>query len=177
MTISALDPAIALSFILGAIVACISLFATILRAKSRDHVLASIDVRALRETLAARDAELVIERVALATASATATHNAIGLVEAKSSIAEAMRNLQRSFDRTGEIERDLASAQATIAQMKLGERDVEQRLQRVAQTYVTEAREVLVKAAADRFAGDATAFRERLVAQVNPLNERLDLLG
>ncbi len=177
MTVFALDPAIVLSFVLGAIVACISLFATILRSKNRDHALTLRDVRALRETLVARDAELVIERVALATASAVATHNASALVEAKGSLAEAMRNLQRSLDRTGELERDVASAQATIVQIKLGERDVEQRLQRVAQTYVTEAREVLVKAAADRFAGDATAFRERLVAQVNPLNERLDLLG
>jgi DNA recombination protein RmuC len=36
---------------------------------------------------------------------------------------------------------------------------------------------VLVKAAAERFQGDASAFRERLVASVAPLNERLDLLG
>jgi len=117
MTASALDFTTVIAFVLGAIVATVLLMMTVLRANADD-------ARALRETLAARDADLATERVATAT------------------------------------------VQATIAQMKLGERDVEERLQRVAQTYVTEAREVLVKTAA-----------ERLVAQVTPLNERLDLLG
>jgi DNA recombination protein RmuC len=117
MTASALDFTTVIAFVLGAIVATVLLMMTVLRANAND-------ARALRETLAARDADLATERVATAT------------------------------------------VQATIAQMKLGERDVEERLQRVAQTYVTEAREVLVKTAA-----------ERLVAQVTPLNERLDLLG
>lgn len=117
MTASALDFTTVIAFVLGAIVATVLLMMTVLRANAND-------ARALRETLAARDADLATERVTTAT------------------------------------------VQATIAQMKLGERDVEERLQRVAQTYVTEAREVLVKTAA-----------ERLVAQVTPLNERLDLLG
>ena len=117
MTASALDFTTVIAFVLGAIVATVLLMMTVLRANAND-------ARTLRETLAARDADLATERVATAT------------------------------------------VQATIAQMKLGERDVEERLQRVAQTYVTEAREVLVKTAA-----------ERLVAQVTPLNERLDLLG
>ena len=117
MTASALDFTTVIAFVLGAIVATVLLMMTVLRANAND-------ARALRETLAARDADLATERLAMAT------------------------------------------VQATIAQMKLGERDVEERLQRVAQTYVTEAREVLVKTAA-----------ERLVAQVTPLNERLDLLG
>ena len=117
MTASALDFTTVIAFVLGAIVATVLLMMTVLRANAND-------ARALRETIAARDADLATERVATAT------------------------------------------VQATIAQMKLGERDVEERLQRVAQTYVTEAREVLVKTAA-----------ERLVAQVTPLNERLDLLG
>lgn len=117
MTASALDFTTVIAFVLGAIVATVLLMMTVLRANAND-------ARALREALAARDADLATERVATAT------------------------------------------VQATIAQMKLGERDVEERLQRVAQTYVTEAREVLVKTAA-----------ERLVAQVTPLNERLDLLG
>lgn len=117
MTASALDFTTVIAFVLGAIVATVMLMMTVLRANGND-------ARALRETIAARDADLATERVATAT------------------------------------------VQATIAQMKLGERDVEERLQRVAQAYVTEAREVLVKTAA-----------ERLVAQVTPLNERLDLLG
>jgi|GEM_PF-5165639 len=117
MTASALDFTTVIAFVLGAIVATVLLMMTVLRANAND-------ARALREALAARDADLATERVATAT------------------------------------------VQATIAQMKLGERDVEERLQRVAQAYVTEAREVLVKTAA-----------ERLVAQVTPLNERLDLLG
>jgi len=117
MTASALDFTTVIAFVLGAIVATVLLMMTVLRANAND-------ARALRETIAARDADLATERVATAT------------------------------------------VQATIAQMKLGERDVEERLQRVAQAYVTEAREVLVKTAA-----------ERLVAQVTPLNERLDLLG
>lgn len=163
MTASALAPAILIAFVLGAIVATVTLQLTVLRAKNR--------------AVSARDNELAGERISLATARLEATHGASLVEEVRASLVEALRNLQRSLDRTGELERELASAAATIAQMKLGERDVEERLQRVAQTYVTEAREVLVNAAAERFAGDATAFRERLVAQVNPLSERLDLLG
>ncbi len=177
MTASALEPATIIAFVLGAILATVMLVATVLRTKDRDRSSACDDARSLRETLAARDADLTTERIALASARADAAHAASLTIEARTSLAETARSLERSLDRKGELECELASAQTRIAQMKLGERDVEERLQRVAHVYVTEAREVLVKAAADRFAGDATAFRAGLVAQVDPLSERLDLLG
>ena len=177
MTTSALDPTIGIAFVTGAIIATVTLLMIVFRARSRARANAADDVRTLREMVSARDADLAAERIVLATVRAEAVHGASLVAEARAALVETVRNLERSLERTGALERELASAQATIAQMKLGERDVEERLQRVAQTYVAEAREVLVKAAAERFAGDATAFRERLVAQVNPLNERLDLLG
>jgi DNA recombination protein RmuC len=87
------------------------------------------------------------------------------------------RLLDAGIQKAGELEQHLAASTATIQQMRLGEQDVDARLQRIAESYVKEARDVLVKAAADRFHGDATAFRESLVASVNPLSERLDVLG
>jgi DNA recombination protein RmuC len=89
----------------------------------------------------------------------------------------ALRPARYALARGAEAERELAGALATLEQMKRCEADVDARLQRVAATYVNEARETLLAAASERFAGDAATFRERLVASVSPLNERLDSLG
>lgn len=135
------------------------------------------EVAARNALLAEREADLSAARIAAATARADAVNALARADDFAVSGTEAARNLERSLARTGEVERSLASATATIEQMKLGERDVEARLQRVAASYVAEARDVLLKAAAERFQGDANVFRERLVASVAPLNERIDVLG
>lgn len=135
------------------------------------------EVAARNALLAEREADLSAARIAAATAGADAVNALARADDFAVSGTEAARNLERSLARTGEVERSLASATATIEQMKLGERDVEARLQRVAASYVAEARDVLLKAAAERFQGDANVFRERLVASVAPLNERIDVLG
>ncbi len=79
---------------------------------------------------------------------------------------------------------ELTSARIAIAterqkceSLKQSEVDVEARLQRVAQHYVEDARELLLKAASERFNGDAAAFRERIAASISPLDERLTQLG
>lgn len=133
--------------------------------------------RALEASLGSARSELAAECAKTATARADAENALRRVVELRSSEAELVAKLDASATRAADIGCRLASAMERIEQMKLGERDVEERLQRVAATYVDEAREVLVKAAAERFAGDADAFRERLVAQVAPLNERIDVLG
>jgi len=127
--------------------------------------------------LAQREGEIATHRVAAATARAEADNAAKHVDRLAATHAETATNLERTLAKAGELERILAGATATIEQMKLGEQDVEARLQRVAGLYVAEARDVLVKAASERFHGDAAAFRERLVASVAPLNERIDLLG
>jgi DNA recombination protein RmuC len=130
-----------------------------------------------RGLLAASEAARVDAQLLAVTARAEADYLQLRIGEATDLQAETQRDFDRNRQRTAELERDLAGATATIRQMKLSESDVEARLQRIAGVYVTEARDVLVKAAAERFQGDASAFRERLVASVAPLNERLDLLG
>ncbi|MDQ2858205.1 MAG: DNA recombination protein RmuC [Candidatus Eremiobacteraeota bacterium] len=127
--------------------------------------------------LCEREVELAALRVVLATIRSQSAHALERITALTATGAELARNLERSAARTGEVERALASATATIDQMRLSEKDVDARLQRVAATYVNEAREVLVNAAAERFQGDAAAFRERLSASVAPLNERIDVLG
>ena len=127
--------------------------------------------------LAERESDLATERLNAAIARAAAEYSQRQIDEAKATHAETLRNFDRSLQKAGDLEKSLAGATATIEQMKLGEQDVEARLQRIAGVYVTEAREVLVNAAAERFQGDASVFRERLVASVAPLNERIDLLG
>ncbi len=72
---------------------------------------------------------------------------------------------------------ELATELQRCESLKSSEMDVEARLQRVAKQYVDEAREALVKAAGERFSGDAAAFRERMTASVSPLSERLEELG
>lgn len=130
-----------------------------------------------RDLLAEREEASVRERIRTATAVADAEHARLRLAETKELHAQAQRDLERSLQKCGELERDLARATATVAQMKLSEADVDARLQRIAGVYVAEARETLVNAAAERFAGDASTFRESLVASVSPLNERLEVLG
>lgn len=135
------------------------------------------ELAARTKLLEGREAEICSERVANATARADAANALARIDELTSTNAELARSLDRSLARTGEVERALAGATATVERMVLSEQDVDARLQRVAATYVNEAREVLVNAAAERFQGDAAAFRERLTASVGPLNERIDVLG
>jgi DNA recombination protein RmuC len=130
-----------------------------------------------RDLLAEREEAWARDRIGAATALAGAEHAQLRLAEEKELHAETHRNLERSLQKCGELERDLARVTETVAQMKLSEADVDARLQRIAGVYVAEARETLVKAAAERFAGDASTFRESLVASVSPLNERLEVLG
>jgi DNA recombination protein RmuC len=124
-----------------------------------------------------REQALADARVAEAMARTAAENAAQQVSDMKVARAECLQNLERSMARKNELDRELAGAIARIEQMQLSEQDVEARLQRVASTYVNEAKEVLVQAAADRFQGDASAFREGLVASVTPLNERIELLG
>jgi DNA recombination protein RmuC len=72
---------------------------------------------------------------------------------------------------------DVATERTKCESLRASEVDVEARLQRVAQHYVDDARELLLKAASERFNGDAAAFRERIAASVSPLDERLTQLG
>jgi DNA recombination protein RmuC len=130
-----------------------------------------------RDRLAACERELTSERVAVAAMRADLDHLGAHIAEVKASRDEALQARDGSAQRVGELERELAAANATLVQLKISEQDVDARLQRIAGVYVAEAREVLVQAAAERFAGDASTFRESLVASVTPLNERLEVLG
>jgi DNA recombination protein RmuC len=130
-----------------------------------------------RDRLAACERQLTSERIAAAAMRADLDHLGAQIVEVKASRDEALGARDCSAHRAAELERELAAANATLAQLKLNEGDVDARLQRIAGVYVAEAREVLVRAAAERFAGDASTFRESLVASVTPLSERLDVLG
>ncbi len=127
--------------------------------------------------LAEREAALTSERIALATARADAANAAERAEHVNAALEQTTRNLERAVARTSEIDAEAASLRATLAQIKVGEADVDARLQRIAAQYVTEAREVLIKAATERFNGDASVFREKLAASVAPLSERIDLLG
>ncbi len=171
MTATTFMPVFAiLAFVLGGACVAALLWASVVK-PSRKF---AIEQRAL---LAERDEASAHERIRTATALADATNAQLRLADAKELHAESQRNLERSLQKCGELERDLARATEAVAQMKLSEADVDARLQRIAGVYVAEARETLVKAAAERFAGDASTFRESLVASVSPLNERLEVLG
>ena len=124
-----------------------------------------------------RDSALTEIRIAEATARSEAENAMRCLADAKAAEAESARAFERIFEHTTDLEKQLAAALARIEQIKLSEQDVEARLQRVAASYMNEARDVLVNAASERFAGDASAFRERLVASVAPLSDRIDVLG
>ena len=124
-----------------------------------------------------RDSALTEIRIAEAMARSEADNAMRCLADAKAAEAESARAFELIFERTTDLEKQLAAALARIEQIKLSEQDVEARLQRVAASYMNEARDVLVNAASERFAGDASAFRERLVASVAPLSDRIDVLG
>ncbi|GAC1476117.1 MAG: hypothetical protein PVSMB8_02380 [Vulcanimicrobiaceae bacterium] len=138
----------------------------------RDAALADRDA-----ALADRDAALVTQRIEAAALRSDADHAGRFASDLRATLDRTLLELERTAANATTLERDLAAAHATIAQIKAGERDVDERFQRVAAQYVAEARDVLVKAAADRFQGDASLFREKLVASVAPLNERLESLG
>ena len=131
----------------------------------------------LRARLVERETALTDARIAEATARADAENAVRCLADAKAAEADLARAFERNLEHTTHLEKQLAAALARIEQIKVGEQDVEARLQRVAASYVNETRDVLVNAASERFAGDASAFRERLVASVAPLSDRIDVLG
>ncbi len=91
--------------------------------------------------------------------------------------AALLLRLEKRSEELTAVRIELASERQRCESLKAGEVDVEARLQRVAQHYVDDARELLLKAASERFNGDAAAFRERIAASVSPLDERLTQLG
>jgi DNA recombination protein RmuC len=130
-----------------------------------------------RKRLELVDAELARSRVEAATASVTASaaerriqelHVELDAVEAKCEASERVAGLANE---------QLAGARSTIEAMKASEADVEARVIRIAQVNMAEVRETLLTAAAERFAGDTGAFREKLRATLLPLDEKLATIG
>ncbi len=167
MHVAAFDATLsALAFLCGAV--CASLVVWLGAARSARAVVVS--------HLAAAgtfEARLANARVEAATARAGLNAARERVVEIDRESALQRRATEAALTRAKEAECALASALGKIEQMKAGEADVEARLQRVAASYVNEARDVLLQAASERFAGDANAFRERMAASVEPLSNRI----
>ncbi|GAC1305761.1 MAG: DNA recombination protein RmuC [Vulcanimicrobiaceae bacterium] len=170
MTVASFEPALVAVTLVAIVGAAVVLWLSVLRPARAERAAKASRLASLAE-------ELALQRIATERERVDAAGAAARLDELRATHAGVIAELAASRARTGELERLLAAATERIDAMTRGEEDVEARLQRVAGLYVAEARDVLVNAAAERFAGDAVAFRERIVASVAPLNDRIDLLG
>lgn len=121
--------------------------------------------------------ELTAARIARATAEAQLDAVERALADGRAALAASESTGGALRADASRLEAALAAERQRVESLRSNETDVEARLQRVAKQYVDEARELLVKSAAERFGADAAAFRERIVATVAPLGERLDQLG
>ncbi len=101
----------------------------------------------------------------------------VALAPARRERAAGLATAERLAADVTSLRVQLATEEQRCASLRASEGDVEARLQRVAKAYVDEARDVLVKAAGERFDGQSAALRERVGASLLPLSERLEQLG
>ena len=130
-----------------------------------------------RKQLRIAEAEVARARVEAATATVTAGVAERRVQELVGEVGAAHAKREASDQVAGLAHEQLAVARSTIATMKASQEDVEARVLRIAQANMAEVRDTLLAAAAERFAGDSGAFREKLRATLLPLDEKLATIG